>query len=596
MTQNFFDTAVLQNIISRPIFQAHQLALSGDPIAKQLLIEELAKDVTWAVFCKAWANSYIEFDISLSDSTELLVGYLSLVHQRKDDEASEYLQESNERLQEEYSVPEEFTWLGEKQDIFASEQDDEEVEVDFEFHDNSDNDTDSDYVPDSMDISSDFSVLDVSSDISMDSIDSEELMQLRADAATQVDSAYTKLAANPLLLSKGNKKEWMSVHLATRGSRMLLLERWFRALKTFFYSGPPTNNTNTVLTLGFRKLTVVCALCEMRAIPPKIYRLHSWIKQLKATGLADLIIAISDPGAFGTFEHPVVEGSFRLYDWGNSFYSLLHDWTPDTSQLDIDVSVPLISQICPICANLPNSDKCIRQWDVIRRADIEDHKGASITCADKDDILQPKRAKNAAKCKVFSPENLGLLPIEHRPDVLGRCGRDIHILKDKATGSRVGGIQFKPKGWTKTIHREMLASHEQISEMVAIGSRQPSGGVKGDCLREYSFMKGSTKEEVDQLFQYAATSDYVDALLLGFCPEEREQMHILSNESGGNSLGSSSSNLYTCNNYVAPQHADRDQGLSVCTQLEKNHCQADEFNFSYTEWGVYIVTQPKTIW
>ena len=47
MTQNFLDTAVLQNIISRPIFQAHQLALSGDPVAKQLLMEELAKDVTW---------------------------------------------------------------------------------------------------------------------------------------------------------------------------------------------------------------------------------------------------------------------------------------------------------------------------------------------------------------------------------------------------------------------------------------------------------------------------------------------------------------------------------------------------------------------
>lgn len=92
-----------------------------------------------------------------------------------------------------------------------------------------------------MDVSSDFSIFDVSSDISMGSIGSEELTQLKADAATQLDSAYTKLAANPLLLSKGNKKEWMSVHLATRGSRMLLLERWFRALKTFFYSGPPTN-------------------------------------------------------------------------------------------------------------------------------------------------------------------------------------------------------------------------------------------------------------------------------------------------------------------------------------------------------------------
>ena len=115
------------------------------------------------------------------------------------------------------------------------------LEVDYEFRDTSDTDTDSDYVPDSMDISSDFSVLDVSSDISMGSIDPGEVTQLRADAATQLDSAYTKLIANPLLLSKGNKKEWMSVHLATRGSRMLLLERWFRALKTFFYSGPPTN-------------------------------------------------------------------------------------------------------------------------------------------------------------------------------------------------------------------------------------------------------------------------------------------------------------------------------------------------------------------
>ena len=77
----------------------------------------------------------------------------------------------------------------------------------------------------------------------------------------------------------------------------------------------------------------------------------------------------------------------------------------------------------------------------------------------------------------------------------------------------------------------MLASHEQISEvpgikrganfslwahgqMVAIGSRQPSGGVKGDCLREYSFMRGSTKEEIDQLFQYAAVSILYQKLLL----------------------------------------------------------------------------------
>lgn len=85
-------------------------------------------------------------------------------------------------------------------------------------------------------------------------------------------------------------------------------------------------------------------------------------------------------------------------------------------------------------------------------------------------------------------------------------------------------MQFKPKAWSKNIHNELLASHDSISnrpglrrgdkfeawshgQMVAIGSRMPSGGIKGDCLREYpGVMAGTTVADIRKLFQYAAVS------------------------------------------------------------------------------------------
>lgn len=72
-------------------------------------------------------------------------------------------------------------------------------------------------------------------------------------------------------------------------------------------------------------------------------------------------------------------------------------------------------------------------------------------------------------------------------------------------------------------------------------------------------------------------------------------MNLTSQESGGNTVGSSCANLYTCDDYMAPQHTDNDQDMSVCMQLGKD-CAKDEYNFSYTEWGVYIVTQERCIW
>lgn len=41
---------------------------------------------------------------------------------------------------------------------------------------------------------------------------------------------------------------------------------------------------------------------------------------------------------FGVFKHPVVEASFRLYHWRDSFDLILLDWTPLDVQLAQDVS------------------------------------------------------------------------------------------------------------------------------------------------------------------------------------------------------------------------------------------------------------------
>lgn len=112
---------------------------------------------------------------------------------------------------------------------------------------------------------------------------------------------------------------------------------------------------NTVLTLGFRKLGLVCCLTEMRAIPSQVYCNDSWVSLVKvrsilliscillifflgqSTGLAKIIGRITEPGAFGVFTHPVVEASFRLYQWRDSLELILLDWTPLNFELAQDV-------------------------------------------------------------------------------------------------------------------------------------------------------------------------------------------------------------------------------------------------------------------
>jgi hypothetical protein len=78
-------------------------------------------------------------------------------------------------------------------------------------------------------------------------------------------------------------------------------------------------------------------------------------------------------------------------------------------------------------------------------------------------------------------------------------------------------------------------------------------------------------------------------------PSVYQELRQLTADAETNRLGSTGTNLYYCKDYMSPQHRDNDASWSLCIQLSK-HSLPDEFNFSFTQWGVYIITEPQCIW
>ena len=78
-------------------------------------------------------------------------------------------------------------------------------------------------------------------------------------------------------------------------------------------------------------------------------------------------------------------------------------------------------------------------------------------------------------------------------------------------------------------------------------------------------------------------------------PSVYQELKQLTADAETNCLGSTGTNLYYCRDYMSPQHKYNDVSWSLCIQLTKCS-RPDEFNFSFTQWGVYIVTEPQCIW
>lgn len=87
----------------------------------------------------------------------------------------------------------------------------------------------------------------------------------------------------------------------------------------------------------------------------------------------------------------------------------------------------------------------------------------------------------------------------------------------------------------------------------------------------------------------------MDAMISTVSPAVAQELKEVSALAETNRLGSTGTNLYYCKNYMSTQHRDNDASWSLCVQLTKQG-RPDEFNFSFTQWGVYIVTEPQCIW
>ena len=85
-------------------------------------------------------------------------------------------------------------------------------------------------------------------------------------------------------------------------------------------------------------------------------------------------------------------------------------------------------------------------------------------------------------------------------------------------------------------------------------------------------------------------------IVLSSCPQVIQELKAQTAADGLNPMGTICTNLYYCDAYLAAQHCDCDKSWSLCCQLEKDTPYDDEYNFAYSQWGVYIVTQPRTVW
>lgn len=150
-------------------------------------------------------------------------------------------------------------------------------------------------------------------------------------------------------------------------------------------------------------------------------------------------------------------------------------------------------------------------------------------------------------------------------------------------------------------------------KMIPRGSRQAMGGKKGDTLAPFDKMYDPSDElaAIAHIFGYGFVSCNIHFLsrvaqtfqdnitlvetIRRWYPTGIREMEDISTQSELYTLGNLGTTLFYCSAFMAPQHTDYDSTLSLTVQLKKV-AGDDEFNFAYTQWGVYLRTQDNTAW
>ncbi|KAJ7833105.1 hypothetical protein B0H14DRAFT_1169036 [Mycena olivaceomarginata] len=276
---------------------------------------------------------------------------------------------------------------------------------------------------------------------------------------------------------------------------------------------------------------------------------------------------------------------------------------------------------CPTCRNFPDpEDHCVRIWHVDRRVEVRNWKGCVISSAPENDRLEPKHwgvhgADKADSTMWFKPEDLNLRVLSARdsPHILNGCKRDITLLVDNASQKQSNYTVLDEESLARSADQQKWA----YGSMVAIGSRIPKGGIRGDTYRSYDHVKAEDPDDTKMLFEHAKAAETIAAIIEVMDPDAAKALRP---DIGLDPLGSTSCNLYCCHDYMSCGHWDEDgvkplkqarpspklkkgdqhaeklsDCVGGCAQYE-NNCLPDEFNFVYTEWGVLVRTVPGCVW
>ncbi|KAK7024097.1 hypothetical protein R3P38DRAFT_2531662 [Favolaschia claudopus] len=292
---------------------------------------------------------------------------------------------------------------------------------------------------------------------------------------------------------------------------------------------------------------------------------------------------------------------------------------------------------CRHCSHLAPRKHCVREL-YVKRQKWKHLLGHVITCAQPGDRLDPKpppppkdgsKPKRLPKVKYFHPDDLKWKTVKYRKDVFERCGKDItRLVERQSDGSTkiVGGIRYNP--FSKQTLVRLVKNHRLVKvctvrrrgvlhrwlygSMTPLGTRQPTGGRKGDNFVAYACHRGDTPADIQALERSSTFTDALVEVGETICPGLRAEINELTQTAGLPYLGRTGLTHYTCTNYISPIHVDADHGLSdvnerrnkkdglgalrPVAQLVKTGCGKNDFNFAYAQWGVVVRTRRNSVW
>ncbi|KAJ6606286.1 hypothetical protein DFH09DRAFT_1299554 [Mycena vulgaris] len=286
---------------------------------------------------------------------------------------------------------------------------------------------------------------------------------------------------------------------------------------------------------------------------------------------------------------------------------------PDFLSYDEAVVEQKKGQGCPRCAGKAKDalDRCVRTISRKRcsTAELELMRDALLTCAAPNDIYMTP-AGSTLHPKVLNPDRLRFLELAPRKTVKDTCGKDVTLVEEEETCFLIGGVEFWPfDDETLDALREghdLVATYAKAASrttkmqlggtLIPLGNRLAKGGSPGDGYGPYACQTAEDSAGVKALFAAARDSDSILTAVGSMAPDVVREIKERKKASGLNNMGRTGMNSFYCWEYAAPLHKDEDDRWSLCCQLWKDGCQADEYNFAYAEWGVYIRTQANCVW